>query len=492
MPLGFAAAIEAGPRAQEDLSEGELLDRVSDVAVAVQRAGAELLALGYAWAVAHPADRLDPTEAGLPGRERATVLGGEGTPHVTEFAAATFGARMGRGSHAGRRHLAAALDLRLRLPRTWARVQALEVRDTYAIHLAEATRNLSAAEAAWVDQETHEQADGRIPWSRFQTLVAGKVAAAAPHLVREREERAARARFARKLRPLPGDEQAGMATFMVRGPLPVVDALDAAVTALASRLERSLPPTVAESEEAPTTDDLRDQAVALLAAGSAGQQADGAESEVDLRDLLPRATVVLHFYGGTAHTDTETGDRVLVPAGRDLDEDGQPVERIARIDGHGAVSETWVRDVLGTHARFEVLPVLDIEGLAPVDAYEIPARYRRAVQLRHPVETFPFGHARSAGSHTQLDHEVPWSRQPGGGRTDVANLGPLYSFHHRLKTHGGWRVDEPSPGVHVWTDPWGGTYVRDASGTRLLRPDRPPRTPPVVEIYDGPRLEWAA
>jgi hypothetical protein len=486
MPLGFAAAVEERPRPSEDLSEGELLDRVSDVAVAVQRAGAELLALAYAWAVAHPADRLDPPEAGLPGRERATTLGGEGTPHVTEFAAATFGARMGRGTHAGRRHLAAALDLRLRLPRTWARVQALEVRDTYAIHLAEATRNLSLAEAAWVDQETHEQADGRIPWSRFQTLVAGKVAAAAPHLVREREERAARARFARKLRPLPGDEQAGMATFMVRAPLPVVDALDAAVTTLASRLERSLPPTVAESEDAPTTDDLRVQAVALLAAGQEG------ESGADLRDLLPRATVVLHFYGGNAHTDPETGERVLVPASRDLDEDGRPLDRVARIDDHGAVSESWVREVLGAHARFDVLPVLDIEGLAPVDAYEIPARHRRAVQLRHPVETFPFGHARSTSGHTQLDHEVPWSRQPGGGRTDVANLGPLHSFHHRLKTHGGWRVDEPSPGVHVWTDPWGGTYVRDASGTRLLRPDQPTRRPPVVEIYPCPRLEWAA
>ncbi len=82
-----------------------------------------------------------------PGRERARLYGGEGTPEVTEFAAATFGARIGRTTHAGRRLMAAALDLRLRLPLLWARVQALEVRDSYAIFVADKTRDLSLAEA---------------------------------------------------------------------------------------------------------------------------------------------------------------------------------------------------------------------------------------------------------------------------------------------------------------------------------------------------------
>lgn len=193
--------------AVDGLTETEVLDRVGECARTWQRMGAELLALAYEWAMAHPADRLDPAESGKPGREKAKLYGGEGTPEVTEFAAATLGARMGRGTHAGRRHIAAALDLKLRLPNLWSRVQALEVRDTYAIHVAEATRNLSAVEAAWVDGEVAESADGRIPWTRFQTLVAGKVTAAAPHLAREREERAARARFAKKLKPLPATRQ---------------------------------------------------------------------------------------------------------------------------------------------------------------------------------------------------------------------------------------------------------------------------------------------
>ena len=415
-------------------------------------ARAELLALAYEWAIAHPADRLDPVESAKPGREKAKLHGGPGTPEVTEFAAATFGARMGRSTHAGRRHIAAALDLKLRLPLLWPRVQALEVRDTYAIHVAEATRSLSAAEAAWVDGEVAESADGRIPWTRFQTLVAGKVTAAAPHLAREREERAARARFAKKLTPLPGDQAAGMATFMIRAPLPIIDALDAAITTLASRIEQTLPATVTEAEDAPTTDDLRVHAVALLAGGLAtGAGSDpGTDlpdrpdlAELDLRDLLPQTTLVVHLYGGTSHTDPDTGEHITVPPGRDHDETGQPLDHIARIDGHGAVSETWLREVLGHHTHFEVLPVLDIDGLAP-----------------------------------------------------------LSTFHHRLKTHVGWQVREPFPGIHLWQDPHGHTYLRDATGTRAL-PDTGsgpgasgtghPSTSAarVVELYPSRRLQLA-
>lgn len=254
-----------------------------------------------------------------------------------------------------------------------------------------------------------------------------------------------------------------------------------------------------EAEDAPTTDDLRVQAVALLAGGLAtGDGSDaGADrpdlTELDLRDLLPHTTLVVHLFGGTSHTDPDTGEQITVPPGRDHDETGQPLGHVARIDGHGAVTETWLRDVLGHYSHFQVLPVLDIDGLAPVDAYEIPTRHRRAVQLRHPVETFPWGHSHSTCSHTQIDHEQPWSREPGGGQTTVDNLTPLSTFHHRLKTHGGWQVREPFPGIHLWRDPHGHTYLRDATGTRAL-PGTPGgatrrTTATVVEIYPGRAVE---
>jgi len=221
--------------ATTDLSEEQILERATVCARGMQRAGAELLVLAYEWAVAHPADRLDPKEAGKPGRERATILGGPGTPEVTEFAAAEFGARIGRTSHHGRKLMAGALDLRIRLPLLWGRVQALEVRDSYALYVAERTRELSVEEAGWVDQEVAEAADGRIPWTHFEALVAGKVAAAAPQLAKEKEERAAAATYARTIRPRAGDETHGIGTFVVHGPLPVIEALDTAEAVLADR-----------------------------------------------------------------------------------------------------------------------------------------------------------------------------------------------------------------------------------------------------------------
>ena len=427
---------------------------------------------------------------------RAQQTTGEGTPEVTEFAAATFGARMGRGTHAGRRHTAAALDLKLRLPLLWSRVQALEVRDTYAIHVAEATRSLSAAEAAWVDGEVAESADGRIPWTRFQTLVAGKVTAAAPHLAREREERAARARFAKVLNPVPGDQAAGMAT--VRAPVPVITALGHD----RHRSRRPGQPRPGQPGPGPPPPGRPYPGGPDLDLG-----------DLDLRGLLPRTSLVVHLYGGTVHahpgpdsdsdsdsgSGSSTGRQATVAAARDVDEHGHPIDRVARIEGHGPVTETWLRDVLGHFAHVEVLPVLDIDGLAPVDAYEIPTRHRRAVQLRHPVETFPWGHASSTTSHTQIDHQIPWAREPGGGQTAVDNLAPLSTWHHRLKTHGGWQVREPFPGIHLWRDPHGQTYVRDASGTRPVPADPAPPTPErtpeqstlVVEIYPARPVQLA-
>jgi hypothetical protein len=42
------------------------------------------------------------------------------------------------------------------------------------------------------------------------------------------------------------------------------------------------------------------------------------------------------------------------------------------VEGHGPVTEAWVRDHLGPDARFTIRPILDIEGQAPVDSYESP------------------------------------------------------------------------------------------------------------------------
>ena len=69
-----------------------------------------------------------------------------------------------------------------------------------------------------------------------------------------------------------------------------------------------------------------------------------------------------------------------------MDAEGESLDRVARVEGHGPVTESWLRGVLGRFARFVVRPVIDLADQSPVDAYEVPARHRRAVQLMTPAD----------------------------------------------------------------------------------------------------------
>ncbi|MBA2773711.1 MAG: hypothetical protein H0U36_06660 [Nocardioidaceae bacterium] len=64
----------------------------------------------------------------LPGTERLVLLGGEGTPEVSESATTELGAVLALSAASADRLVAAALHLRHRLPRLWSRVLAGEVK----------------------------------------------------------------------------------------------------------------------------------------------------------------------------------------------------------------------------------------------------------------------------------------------------------------------------------------------------------------------------
>lgn len=135
-----------------------------------------------------------------------------------------------------------------------------------------------------------------------------------------------------------------------------------------------------------------------------------------------------------------------------------------RLEGHGPVTEAWLKRLLGPAAHVKVQPVLDLAGQAHVDAYEKPERHRRAVHLMTPADTFPF--ASCTSRQMQVDHTIPYDQD---GLSGVGNYGPMTTAHHRIKTHGGWQVWQPFPSVYVWRDPHGAFYLVDHSGTTRLR-----------------------
>ena len=260
-----------------EMGEDEVLAAAEACADTIRDAEAELLRLAYQWAVMHSPDRLDPATAVQPGREKARLYGGAGTPQVCEFAAAQLGVRIGRSPYAAGVLMADSLDLHHRHPKLWGRVETGEVKASYARFVVSKTRNLTREQAAYVDAAVVESADGRIPWSRFEAVVEAKIAAADPETARAKEEKASKATFAKKVR----DEGHGMGSFLIRADIATIDQLDAHVTAKEATLVEAMP----EADQ----DTRRVHAVLLMANPTA-------TPDTDVADLLPTVQLYLHVY----------------------------------------------------------------------------------------------------------------------------------------------------------------------------------------------------
>ena len=428
----------------DELGEAEVLDRLEVLHEIERRTQAEVLQLAVQFAVLHDEHTLDPHRRDLDGREQAIRFGGVGTPLVTEFCAADFGARLQLSPYAARQLIADALDLKHRLPQLWRRVRALEVKVSYARYVAKKTRDLDPGQAALVDCRVAEYADGRVTWTRFEQLVQAAIVAADPDTAAERERRAAAETFARATR----STEDGMRGFYLRAHFAVIARLDATVAHLAEAL--------AARGINGTEDERRALAMLVLAHPHQAVRILDAYHQQrpvappDPADLLPQVVLHVHTYRSPTSSVSE------------------PAPGVVRVEGVGPVTEAWVREFLGPHARFIIKPVLDLEGQAPVDGYEIPDRHRQAVHLLTPADTFPF--ASNLTRSKQIDHTVPYQHGADRpeGQSGLGNYGPMTTFHHRVKTFGKWTVKQPFPGIYLWRDPHGVLYLVDNTGTRRV------------------------
>ena len=130
--------------------------------------------------------------------------------------------------------MADGLDICHRLPQLWRRVETGQVRVYLARLVARRSRDLTAEQAAYVDERVTPYADGRLTWTRFQALVDGVVAAADPEATAERERKAAGPQMARPARTEENDR--GLRGFYIRTPHATVAVLDAALQRIADIL----------------------------------------------------------------------------------------------------------------------------------------------------------------------------------------------------------------------------------------------------------------
>ena len=461
----------------DDLSRNEILDLAGELHAASRRTEARVVMLAVRFALLHGAIPIEGAKR-LPGRAGLKQLGGAGTPTVAEFAPVMLAARLGLSPYAGASLVADALDLYYRLPCLWKRVHALEVKASYAREVARKTRYLPRQHAAYVDQQVAEEADGRLPWTRFIELLDAAIITANPAIAAKREQDAASRYTAAPTR----SNEFGMRGFFVQAPFPVIARLDATVAHLAQAL--------LDFGDTTTLDERRVKAVLILAnptqavhllrayATWRGQQTpitDRASTEehvpdpehdmpyqfnpadvppgtlttpsVDDKDLLPPVRLFVHLAQATVENDC-TG--------------------VARVEDMAPITAHWVKQHFGG-CRITVTPVIDLANQIPVDAWEIPTRHRHAVHLMSPADTFPFATNTNRGK--QIDHTIPYQASGPPGQSRIGNYGPMTVFHHRLKTHGGWQVVQPFPGIYLWRDPTGtATYLVDHTGTRRLDP----------------------
>jgi hypothetical protein len=169
-----------------------------------------------------------------------------------------------------------------------------------------------------------------------------------------------------------------------------------------------------------------------------------------------------------------------------------------RWEDEGPVTEQFVHDHLRPLHAYRIQPVIDLPGMAPADAYELPDRYRQAVRLVNPADCFPFAATLpprpvpgTPDHDADIDHNRPYHHPdkpdepdtdaagagaatlapPATGRTGQSaldNLGRLGRFHHRIKTHGSWTVRQPFAGIFLWRDPHGQIYLSDHTGTHRI------------------------
>jgi Domain of unknown function (DUF222) len=455
------------------------------------------------WADLHPGDAV--VQSRLPGTEHAVRLGGEGTPTVADFAAAELGCVLRMSDGSACRLIGDALDLRHRLRSIWAAAEAGQVPAYQARRIATATRHLTVEQAAMVDAQLAPSL-GAVSWGRLQTLLEAAIIQADRVGADQQAAAAAQDRFVR----LGRTSEYGLKLIIARAAAGDAIWFKATIDRIADILARQGDADPVELRRSKALGILAQPAEALQLLyqhqnddwDGAPEPADPEQEPTEDEDEIhlgaarqeAEATAVPDTPGTTAMVE---GQRPVSETAGDLHQSLQlaapPLDPerarpravvyvhlseeavaagtgVARVEDVGPVLLGRLRTLLGERCRISVKPVIDLPaGHTPVDCYEIPARLREQLQLRHPADVFPY--AAGVSRRMDQDHTIPYrSPDEGGppGQTRIGNLGPHLRRTHRHKTHGGWQVRQPEPGTWLWRSPHRRIYLVNATGTHPL------------------------
>ncbi|WP_141012767.1 hypothetical protein [Nocardioides sambongensis] len=447
------AAAESGVRAME-------VEQLRVVLAWCDRHGEDPQALPGAVPVKHGGDRL-------------IAVGGEGTPEVAELCFGELAIALEKGVIATRNLAGDVLDLRHRLPLTWARVVAGECEPWAALKAAKLSRPLDRDRVGLVDHAV-AAAVGEGP-QRMLTVAEAKVIEADPdaHRARIAAEDAKTGVWLSRTKAGDTvdvfDAQPGTRRINARLPIGTAVEIDAVLDDLADALAEHVEP--ADGEEKPSRRELRAQAfellsrphdaVAFLDGLDPAEHADRDEPAGEVKPRGRRRSGVLHVHLSALALHA-------LGAGH-----GGGVGGVARVEGLGPLLLEQLTALL-RHREIRLQPVIDLNTIETVTAYEHPTVMRQRVLLRHAAgDGFP--HSTSAAGlsgRVDLDHATPYdsSGPPGqpaqtSGQTSDLNTTPLTRTHHRTKTHTGYQVHPLGLAAHRWVTPHGLARVVTPHGT---------------------------
>jgi len=413
-----------------------------DRRAAADAAEADLLRAACAWADLHPAESIgDAVRFG----DTPVPVAGPGAPLVAEFCVAEFAAAVGLPTETGKAYLGEALELRHRLPRTWARVRSGDLPAWRARRIARATIALSPAAAGFVDDQVAGFAH-RIRPSGVDRLVEEAIVRFMPEEARRRREAAEDGRHVH----VHTGQVSFEGTVWVQAEVDLADALDldTALSVGAARL--------ADLGSAASLDVRRSEALGEMARHQLSLDLDTGTETTPAQ--APGREVVLHVH--------LSEDAITSP------EEKLHLARVANT--RSFVDAEQVRTWCGRpDVQVTVRPVVDLTERIAVDRYEVPDRLAAQAAERDLTCVFPWC-TRPAES-CDLDHVIPYAE---GGTTSSDNIATLCRRHHRLKTHhSGWGYTVLEPGCYLWSSPHGYQFLRDHRGTTDVTRDKTSHPP---------------
>ncbi|MDN5726535.1 MAG: HNH endonuclease, partial [Propionibacteriales bacterium] len=425
----------------------ELLDQARALHQTQTRAEADLLGVAARYADVHPPiHEYDTVAWDTRFGTHGVALNAPGIPEVSAAAIAELATTLGQRHSAARTLVAHALQLRHRLPQAWLLLTSYRMVPMVARRLADHTFWCNETTAAFVDGQVSAVA-GQLTLGQVEKLVTAAILTGDPE--HPDHQRLAGTHDPRGVWIQHSRDGNGLSH--LSGTIDVHDGLN---------LDAALDVGAHDLAHQPGLDDLTHQARRGYALGDLSRRQPGFDLSnpgegAPTDDTAPADE-------GDAHADEVAGNSPAPSIVRPVSI--PPVTRPAKpitlyVHLHqtaltnsgctvGRVENTsqpvtterireWLSDPA---ARITVTPILHTGEQIHTDAYEIPDRLIRQIELTELTCVFPW--CDKPATNCDKDHQVPYNV---GGATSSDNLAPLCRTHHLLKTHTRWRYQRLHP-----------------------------------------------